>query len=56
MFTRLSIYLRPKLFVVNIDLCWCITCSQISELFPSCLLSEPLDLNTTGAYLLCLPE
>lgn len=24
MFTRFSIYLRPKLFVVNIDLCWCI--------------------------------
>lgn len=33
MFTRFSIYLRPKLFVVNIDLFWCITCTQTSELF-----------------------
>lgn len=25
------IYFRPKLFVVNIDLCWCITCTRTSE-------------------------
>lgn len=33
MFTRFSIYLRSKLFDVNVDLCWCITCTQTSELF-----------------------
>lgn len=51
MFTRCSIYLRPKLFVVNIDLFWCVTCTQTSVCSESFV---TLNLNTTGAYLLCL--